>query len=337
MRQILRRSPLRFSALGAGIVAACLALTSCSSPPIPTTPTGEEDIGAVIDSIMEGLPDDFDGTDFDGGDFDSGAEGSDFSDGDDGSGSVDPSGPTHTDPPDMAFHLPAESPIPDGWQRSMVDCLDDEMFSAYVSYAVPGDWERVGMSGGSGGPDSMGYDLRYQTPAGLVIIGVESDSVDTDGNILKMGEIVDDLSFDYSVEYYGSSGERTVDVAFDSLGMVDISGQQAELFLADPAQAPDDLSSLDYRIRIKHFDVPQPLWDGDWATFANSFVVQIDDDPSDGTIDTDTLKQVLSTMAMPECAVNHFVVTWESMNNVDIDKDGYINTFDDYAEMLGVG
>lgn len=267
---------------------------------------------------------------------DSGSPGGD--DGGDNS-AADGAATTPQDLPPIKRWLPAEAGAdPADWQRSPVQCEDRAaaIGGAYVSFAVPGAWELGAKSGGSGTPESMGFDYGFRPAgSGTVTVSINSDNRDNDGVLQKQydGQPDSESTFDYDYQL----GDDTVRITFDSVGEVPVGDSTAELFVARPEQAPDRLKDVVYQARIDQIAIPKPMFDGSWSTWTTTFVIEVSYRPDEGDVPEETVKSIVSSLVMPDCSVDVSVVQAELTSQQDIDGDGHVSDQQDYMDALQAG
>ncbi len=315
----------------AGAGALLLAISGCSSPgpaDLPVQDGSEQQ--AVMSSVLKQL--ESMNVDPDNSDVQEGYSG-------DGESPDDAPAVPQQDVPSIVRWLPAApTGDPAGWQRSPVECLDraEAIGSSYVGFAVPGDWELGGRTGGSGSPTSMSFDYGFRpTDLGAVKISIHSDSHDLDGVLQKEydGQPDSESTFDYDY----TVGDDTVRIIFDAVGDVPVGDSTTQLYVARPEQAPDRLDDVVYKARINQFDMPQPMFDGTWRLLPHTFVIEISYQPDEGDVSEETVKAIVSSLVMPECSVTHAMVLAELTTQRDIDGDGRVSDQQDYMDVLQAG
>ena len=322
-RSVPCRNPHRRKVLG-GAAALAFAIAGCSAPgPDLAADPGAAEQQEAISSVLEQLES-------------MGAEPGEAegvpSDADDAA----PSG--QQTPPPITLYLPQEpTGDPAGWQRSPVQCEDRQaaIGSSYVGFAVPGDWELGGKSGGSGSPRSMSFDYGYRSDeVKKVTIAIDSDTRDGDGKLVMYDGHPDSVStFDYDYQL----GDDTVRITFDSVGEIPVGEGTTELFVARPEQAPDRLNDVVYKARIDQIALPQLMFDGSWSTWPSTFVIELSYRPDEGDVPEETVTSIVSSLVMPECSVTNAIVLAELNSQRDVDGDGHIADQQDFMDALQMG
>lgn len=190
-----------------------------------------------------------------------GSAGEDTGDDTGDDGERDGSGDRELEP--LRFLLPDESDPGAGFTRVTAECADTEGYGAYVTFAHPEGWDPSGRgSGGGGSVLGTSVDLRFTTENGEVEVEMEADSRRPDGPPLNSdGEPFE--SFDYE----STRGDDTVTISYEPVGTVTVGEQEAEIVVADQAQAPDFLSRTEHKVRLELAELPNPApGDGEVST-----------------------------------------------------------------------
>lgn len=231
------------------------------------------------------------------------------SDADDGASEADPGdGGFSREVKEPLFPLPEPDGAPDGYERIAASCEEPEEFGAWFTYAVPADWELTGSSSGSGSPLAINTDLTFTRP---------------DGTLLDpAGEPF--VSYDY---IYKVNGEPT-EITFDPVDTVSVGDQEVDIVVARPDQAPDILSSTEFKARVETAKIPNPADDEDGYR-PTSLTITLVHDPADGELSDDVVATVVESLAMPSCSIDHTVAILEINFNEDLDGDGDVDGAED--------
>ena len=222
----------------------------------------------------------------------------------------------------VSFALPEPSGAPDGFRRLQADCAPDD---PWFTYAVPETWELTGTGyGGSGSPLSDSVDQTFSTDIGDVKIETDPDSVRPDGTILdNSGQPFQSFDYDYT------RGDETKRITFEEVGTVSVGDQDVEVMVADQAQAPDFLSSTEYKARVQLAMLPNPAPGDDDKLQPASMLMTVTHDAEDGDLPTDTVEQMVGSFAMPSCTKDMIVARLEVRFGQDVDGDGQVASPED--------
>lgn len=226
--------------------------------------------------------------------------------------------------------LPEEGTTPSGWTRLPATCASPEGVG-WFTHAVPAGWEKGGVGSGSGGPLGHSVDVTYRTGSGEVTVALDGDSRDHDGEFTDGS----DGSFDYEWESFGDDGTASGEITFDRMSTVQVGDQEVEIFVADPSQAPDIVSSVEHKARVEVAQVPNPAPGDRDGQRPHSYVIEIRYSPEDVQLPDATVEGIVASLAMPECSREMLVVTTEVQLSADVDEDGNVATAEDFQELLG--
>lgn len=249
--------------------------------------------------------------------------------------------------PDPVAVLPFEIEVPSGFRMLPAECdlddSDDETaddddsgdgsdYSTWITYAVPETWTTVGRgSAGSGSVTGSDQDLSFRTGDGgaRLNIAVEWDNRDLDGNITDFdGEPWE--SFDYDSRI----GDDETTITYEQVTTLKVGDQQAELYHLDPTQAPDHVSTTQYKVRLEAFELPSRASGGDHELAPESFVVTVELDQDDAALDQATIEAVVESFVLPECSWDKVLSDRELMLNLDLNRDGHIRNAEDVREEI---
>jgi hypothetical protein len=251
--------------------------------------------------------------------------------------STDSESPDDTEPmieAEATALLPIDAEAPAGSTMVTADCtateeaaqLDDappaDVHRSPIVFAVPDTWAPMGSgSGGSGSVLGTDTDMDFEVDSGdRITIDHEWDSFTMDGEIA-------DFDGDpwTSFDYESSTGDETTEITYDEVATVTIEDQDVDLYYRDPAQAPDDLTTAQYKARIDVAELPSPMAEPG-ATRTYSLVVTIDFDPEDATITQDVIEAIVGSYNIPTCTWDDLLQEQELLLQVDLDGDGDVMT-----------
>lgn len=262
--------------------------------------------------------------------------------------------PAAADAPEPVAVLPFEIEVPSGYRMLPARCepgypndperprgessdsSDDEAdYSTWITYAVPETWESVGRgSAGSGSVTGSDEDLSFRVDrgdgsTGDVNIEIVWDNRDFDGNITDYnGDPWESFDYDNQV------GDDNTTITYENVATLGVGDQEAELFYRDPAQAPDDLSVAQYRVRLDAFELPKNNTSGGYELVPQSFVVTFEFDNEKIPLDQATIESIVESFVLPECSWDGTLLDHELLLNLDLNGDGHIRDADDVQKEL---
>lgn len=236
-------------------------------------------------------------------------------------------------------YLPFDAEAPAGYRSVADECEaqadggDDDAPTKYTSpigWAVPTGWTSGGRSsGGSGGVLGTDVDLRFTTEDGdRITIGYEWDTHGPDN-------VIHDYNGDpwKTFDYDSSIGDDKARIVYDSVSMVTIGDQEVELFHLDPNQAPEHVSSVEYKARVRVMEIIDPK-QGPRAPSESSFVFTISFDTDGADVSQEAAESVVGSLSMPTCQWDDLIVNQEMYRGIDLNGDGEIKSIEDaQAEM----
>lgn len=206
------------------------------------------------------------------------------------------------------------------------DGQDGEVeYSTWITYAVPEEWGTGGHgSAGSGGvtgtDEDRSFDFDPENSAkGRLEVEVNWASVDEEGRILdSAGEVSD--GFDYESKI----GDDEVTITYENVATVTVGDQETDLFYMDPTQAPEHVSSTEYRAHLDVMELPWQL--GNSSSRMHSVVVVISFDAEQNPVAQETVEKILGSFTLPACTWERTLLDQEMIAQVDLNGDGHIRT-----------
>lgn len=223
------------------------------------------------------------------------------------------------------FHLPEATDPPAGYARIPAMC-ETEDGGAWITYAVPEEWEATSRGGGgSGSPLSTSLELGFDlSSGGGVSVDLEPESRQPDGTIVGSdGQPFESFDYDYSI------GDDSTTITFDSLGNVTVGDQEIEVWVAPRDQAPDFLSTTEHKARFEVASTPNPAPGDDDGYMPASYVLTVTHDPDDVDLDDETVTTLVESLALPACTIDEVQVTQEVRFGEDFNGDGEVATAED--------
>lgn len=223
------------------------------------------------------------------------------------------------------FHLPEPTDSPAGYSRVPAVCESDAD-GAWITYAVPEDWENNSRGGGgSGSPLSASLELGFDLPnGGRVSVDLEPESRRPDGSIVtSSGEPFESFDYDYSI------GDDSTTITFDSLETVSAGDQEIDVWVAARDQAADFLSATEHKARFEVASLPNPAPGDDDGYMPASFVLTVVHNPDEVDLDDGVVTNVVESLALPACTTDRVQQEQELRFDEDFDGDGEVATPDD--------
>lgn len=224
------------------------------------------------------------------------------------------------------FHLPEPTDPPAGYTRIPAMCESDGGDGAWITYAVPEDWENNSRGGGgSGSPLSTSLELGFDLPdSGRIGVELDTEPRQPDGSITtRSGEPFESFDYDYSV------GDDSTTITFDSLETVAAGDQEIEVWVAPRDQAPDFLSTTEHKARFEVASLPNPAAGDDDGYMPASYVLTVVHNPDEVQLDDEVVTTLAESLALPACTVDRVQQEQELRFDEDFNGDGEVATPDD--------
>lgn len=308
-------------------MAAALGLSGCGGG---DEDASSNDVESLIEEFADAQPDDEDQVDE--------AQAQDDAD---------------ADAPDPVRSLPDETVVPSGFRMMPASCEpgrpddperteesnddtaqgEEPDYSTWITYAVPESWDQA--SRGRGGGSSLvgtDEDLTFRLDEsdgsrGRVKISVNGDSRHADGSITdNSGDRWETFDHDSTV------GDDSTRITYDNVATVSAGDQEAELFYLDQAQAPNHISSTEYKLRLEALKIPHRNMENEYELMGDSFVVTFEFDKEDTSLDQATVETIAESFVLPECTYDITLENAEMLVGLDLNNDGHIRDSDDVQE-----
>lgn len=337
-----------------------MALAGCSSDEASLRPPGlnapdevKEQGDDLLDKISEAAKkagaDDSDADDVEDMVDDGDGSGDDDGSGDeDGSGSID-AGKVHP----LVWRVPAAGATPAGFKQMPTGCEAPEAKNTaklkWISYGVPETWSVASRSSGSDSPLGDTTTMSYYEGEGNshkdYVIEFDTDRFQPDQESPNGWTMINyDKEPWKTFDYESKRGDKVYTIHFDSVASATVGEQKVEIFKAPQKQAPEALSKTEYRARVVLAETPtapayqkgqEPPW------IPQSSVISIKYNADSDRVEplTDELvADIISSIAMPECAMDYVVAMKEYNLKADVDGDGHVTTQQEMvAVMKGTG
>lgn len=143
-------------------------------------------------------------------------------------------------------------------------------------------------------------------------------------------------TFDYTYQV----GDASYEITHEVVATATVGDQTVDVWLADQAQAPEVLNRSTYLARVVLVEVPTApaTMPGETPPWRDaSTVVSIDFDADServDPVDPETAAAIISSLAVPECAVKYVVASQESRTQTDLDGDGKVTTQEEFLSIM---
>lgn len=226
----------------------------------------------------------------------------------------------------LEFFVPETVEAPAGYTTLANACEagDDELYGAYIRYAVPDSWSAAGGGGsGTGGDLSGSVDHLFDSPEGKVWIALKRERRDEQNQVLGDGDEPTE-SFDYAYNL----GDEEIRVVHSEAFTASIDGEDLQVWtLTDGSDLGNDGDAI-YRVRVVAFHMTWPLD----AESTASFEMEISGAPA--ALDEDTVRTIIETVQIPECVRHRVIVTNEVTLSTDLDGDGHVATAEELQAVI---
>lgn len=234
---------------------------------------------------------------------------------------VDENGAAEALPDGIVFALPADIDVPPGYQLIANACEGDE-WGAALGYAYPEEWEVVGWGmGGSGGIVHASVDHRFETPSGTVDFQIRWQEEDQfAGSPFGPDDDEDDHPFGREVHI----GDRTITVTPTEHMTLSIGDQAVTLWISTEKEYPE---VVDGTLLQADAEIATVTASGGEIRIEDRAIIHFS--IADDAADDDTIRTILESLHLPECARHAAIVNYELILSTDLDGDGEISTVED--------